>query len=663
MAEAIEKEKREAASTPEAGRRKRDADGSTVRAKAKGGSGDVTGRKSDDRRQSPSKVSSNAARKRREVISRAEAGDEKSSTDRRKAGKGTRAATGEAVERKPENPAAGAAVERSGSVASGGVAKREKAGQSDGSASREAHKITKSGSKRPRKADAPAKARRAAGSRGSDARDESAAKGGDVPQSGDLFLENREAKPRKRAGKTPPPERGGALFGALNVCLMIGIAVLIALGARQHAAYADFLEMRSVVDQQTFYAGTTVEGVDVSHMTLSDAMTHWSERVEPRYANRTVALDNGVTVTSAQLGYASDYASVLSAAWSAGRNGSLEERYRMASGRRESPVAYSVTRSDYDDEALDRFVRSMAAQTDKPVKEADIVSFDAERYEFQFSEAENGKRLDTEALKRDVAQAVGAGGGSVSLLVETIAPELSTTEVAARYGLIAYAITNANSSSKARLNNIKLAMSTINGTRVGPGEVFSFNEVVGQRTTARGYRKATAYSGGDVTEQVGGGICQVSTTLFNAAVKADMEIVERHNHSLTVSYVDRGKDATVDWGGQDFKFKNNSDDDVYICCYLTEDKRVRFGIFGKLLPNGETITLDAVTTETEKYETQYIETPLLDRGQTYLLEQGKNGYKAEAYKVRWDGQGNEISRELLCRSVYKSKPEIIQYGT
>ena len=247
--------------------------------------------------------------------------------------------------------------------------------------------------------------------------------------------------------------------------------------------------------------------------------------------------------------------------------------------------------------------------------------------------------------------------------MEVIQPETTTQDVASQYGLIDYAITNASSSSRSRINNIVTAMSYINGTRVAPGETFSFNQTVGQRTRERGFKMAPAYSSGEVTEQIGGGICQVSTTLFNAAVKADMEIVERHNHSLTVHYVDKGKDATVDWGNQDFRFKNTSSDDIYICCYLTDDKRVRFGIFGKLLPNGEKITLEANTTEVVKAETEYQKSVFLGPGQTYVLQEGRNGYKAEAWKVRWDAAGNEISRELLCKSVYKVKNEIIQYGT
>ncbi len=478
---------------------------------------------------------------------------------------------------------------------------------------------------------------------------------------GDLFLENR-VRPKKKTAAKKPTRRQSGLFGVLNACLAIGIAVLVAVGVRQQSSYAEFLQMRDAVDKQTFYEGTTVEGVDVSNMTLSDALDYWRERVEPRYANRAATLDDGTTVTAGQLGYSSDYEAVLNAAWSAGRSGPLERRYQMVSYRRENPVAYAVTRSDYDPDALAQFAENLASAVDRPAVDASIDSFDTENYAFVFREAVPGVSLDTDALARDVGEAIAAGGGGVTMRLTALQPAVSTEEVESRYGLIDYAITNASASSKARLNNIKLALETLNGTRVAPGETFSFNDAVGKRTTARGYRKATAYSGGEVTEEVGGGICQVSTTLFNAAVKADMEIVERHNHSLTVSYVDKGKDATVSWDSQDFRFRNTSPDDIIICCYLTDDKRVRFGIFGRLLPNGEKITLDAVTTEVIKYETVYEPTPLLPKGETYVSQNGRNGYKAEAYKVRWDAEGNRISRELMFKSTYKVKNEIVQYG-
>ena len=477
----------------------------------------------------------------------------------------------------------------------------------------------------------------------------------------DLFMERADG-PELSATDGMPPRGRRALFGALNACLVIAIAVLLALGLRVHSQYGEFLRMREVVDKQTFYEGTTVEGVDVSRMTLANAMDYWRNRVEARNAERTVVLDDGTAITAGELGYTSDYESVLTAAWSHGRSGTLEERYRMAASRLQNPAAYAIHRTEYSDTLVDQFVQMQALKIDQEPADATVAEFNAETYEFTFNPSRNGRQLDAAALKRDLLAALAAGGGNVTLAVTEQAPEITTDRIGEMYGLIDYAITNANSSSKSRLNNITLAMSMINGTKLAPGETFSFNEAVGQRTSSRGFRMAPAYSGGEVTEQVGGGICQVSTTLFNAAVKADMQIDERHNHSLTVHYVDKGKDATVDWGNQDLKFTNTSPDDVYICCYLTEDKRVRFGIFGRLLPNGEKITLDAMTTEAVKYQTEYQPDPSLASGETVVSQNGRDGYKAEAYKVRWDAEGNELSRELLCTSVYKSKDEIVLYG-
>ena len=477
----------------------------------------------------------------------------------------------------------------------------------------------------------------------------------------DLFLERSEASVTVQSDGTPPG-RHTALFGALNACLAIAIAVLAALGLRVHSQYGEFLAMRDVVDKQTFYEGTTVEGVDVSKMTLSNALDYWRDRVEARNADRTVRLDDGTSITAGELGYSSDYASVLTTAWSHGRNGTLEERYAMASSRMQNPAAYAIHRTLYSDTLVDQFVQLQALKIDRESVDASVADFNVETYEFTFNPSSTGRQLDADALRRDVISALEAGGGNVTLSVAEQPPEISTEQIGGMYGLIDYAITNANSSSKARLNNITLAMSMINGTKLAPGETFSFNDTVGQRTSGRGFKMATAYSGGEVTEQVGGGICQVSTTLFNAAVKADMRIDERHNHSLTVHYVDKGKDATVDWGNQDLKFTNTSADDIYICCYLTDDKRVRFGIFGRLLPDGEKITLDAVTVKVNKFETQYQPDPSLPHGKLEVSQNGRDGYKAEAYKVRWDAAGNELSRELLCTSIYKTKNEIILYG-
>ena len=480
---------------------------------------------------------------------------------------------------------------------------------------------------------------------------------------GDIFLEEWDAPaPKKKKRKK---KKGGGMDAqvlAVNLLLVTGIFAILALGwllARRHEA---FEVMKQAVEAQTFYEGTTVDGVDVSGKTLSAALNHWQKRIEPTFAERAVTVDGQGTVTAQALGYQSDYESVLNNAWSAGRRGSLEQRYRAVLNRQYHPVAYQVTRTLYSEAALDSYVQAIGAKLDTPARDAAISSFDVNQYAFVFTDSAEGRRLDADGLKQAIGAALSAGGGAVEPVVEAVQPAITTAEVASKYGMVTSAVTNASSSSSNRLKNIERAIELINGYCLKPGETFSFNDVVGQRTVDRGFRKATAYSGGDVTEEVGGGICQVSTTLFNAAVKADLEIVERHNHSLTVGYVDKGKDATVNWKSQDLKFKNTSGDDIYICCFLSDDKRVRFGLFGRLLENGETITVEGVVKETIKYETKYVPSAFLAPGQTEVSSPGKNGYKAEAYKIRWDAAGNEISKELLCKSYYKAKDEVIQYG-
>ena len=481
--------------------------------------------------------------------------------------------------------------------------------------------------------------------------------------------EEKKAKPKaQKKAKTPKKRKKGKkkklspTLLAANLLLAAGIAVFVMLGGMLVVRHNSFAEMKRVVEAQTFYEGTTVEGVDVSEMTLKQALVYWQQNIEPQYADRVVTLDGAGQVTAVDMGYRSDYEAVLFNAWSAGRRGSLEQRYHAAVSRQYRPVAYEVDRDLYTEKAVNNYVQAVAVKADVPAVDAAIESFDVNTYNFVLTESREGRQLDADALKRDIISALEAGGGAVKLNIETVQPSVTQAEVSSEYGMIAYAVTNASSSSTNRINNIKNAVGIINGTRIADGETFSFNDTVGKRTTDRGFRRATAYSGGEVTEEIGGGICQVSTTLFNAAVKADMEIVERHNHSLTVSYVDRGKDAAVNWNSQDLKFTNHSGDDVYICCFVTDDKRIRFGIFGRLLPNGETITLEGRTTETIKYDTKYEYSGFLMPGETKVVEKGKNGYKAEAYKIRWDAQGNQLSRELLCKSSYKSRNEVIQYG-
>ena len=475
----------------------------------------------------------------------------------------------------------------------------------------------------------------------------------------------------RREGNRPPQEppkkpqkkkRGRSPVNGMSFLLLLLIAGMAGLGVWRQQAYAEFTQMKAVVAKQTFYAGTTVEGVDVSEMTLPQALEHWNTQIEPGYRQVAAVLNEGAQVTAEQMGYTSDYDAVLASAWNAGRQGSLVERYNRIALHMASPSSYTVSRSMYTDEVVRSFASRIAQQIDAEAQDARLLSFDFGSQTFQYEQEQAGRVLNQEALVASIEGALENGGGQIALEVAAVQPQVTLENVAAQYGMISSAVTNASSSSSNRLENIRLAISFINGTCLEPGETFSFNKTVGERTTARGFKTAPAYSSGEVTQEVGGGICQVSTTLFNAAVKANLTINERNAHSLTVSYVDVGKDAAVDWGNKDLKFTNSTDENVYICCYLSDDKRVHFGIFGKLLPDGMSITLESKKTGDIDYETEYRVNFTMASGSSKVVQSGKKGTSAVTYKVYWDANGNEISREQLCKSNYKATKEIIEYG-
>ena len=355
------------------------------------------------------------------------------------------------------------------------------------------------------------------------------------------------------------------------------IAVLLVLCGWQFVEYRDFSHKSDAVGVDTFFDGVYIEGVDVSGMTLDEAVAHWENEIEPVYAARTVTLSDGTQIVSSHVGYESNYRQVLQTAFDLCRSGGLQEQFETLSGMG-AGVDYTVSRTYCTREALDGIALGIALNTNYLPSDAEPIGFDADTQMFIFGDPTSGQTLDREALYSDIESAFEQGGGEVELKYDYTEGEVPVDG----YGLIATYTTDASTSSSARLHNIRLALSSINGTCLEPGEVFSFNGVVGERTKAAGYRPAPAYSRMETVMEYGGGICQVSSTLYAAVEKAGLEIVERHSHSLKVTYIPKGMDATVDWGNKDFKFANNTSEAIYIVGYVDGFEQVHISLYGRL---------------------------------------------------------------------------------
>ena len=218
-----------------------------------------------------------------------------------------------------------------------------------------------------------------------------------------------------------------------------------------------------------------------------------------------------------------------------------------------------------------------------------------------------------------------------------------------------YDVTNRN-----RSTNLQLASNKINGTVLMPGEEFSYNKVVGERTIAAGYKEAKIYSNGQVIDGLGGGICQISSTLYNSALLANLEITERRNHQFKTSYLPAGLDATVVYGSTDFKFKNSRKYPIKI---VSEVKNgvAKIDIYGVKEEMEYEIRLEPVIINYITYSTTYINDSSLAKGQQIVTQKGVNGIKTVTYKYEMLN-GNIIDKKVISRDTYNPMQKIIRRG-
>lgn len=241
-------------------------------------------------------------------------------------------------------------------------------------------------------------------------------------------------------------------------------------------------------------------------------------------------------------------------------------------------------------------------------------------------------------------------------------PEITAVQLEEEYTdtVIATYSTDYSTSSANRKTNIQLASSKINGLILNPGQVFSFNDIVGPRTEATGYKMAHVYSGSKVVDGIGGGICQVSSTLYNSVVLADLEIVYRTNHSMPVSYVPLGRDATVSYGTIDFKFKNNKETPIKLEA-IADGNNLTINVYGRKKYIKD-ISIETAILGSVPFSTTTIEDDTMFEDETLVEEKGVNGTKVEAYKVIKEN-GVEVSRTLLAKSNYSPTTKVVRVGT
>lgn len=277
----------------------------------------------------------------------------------------------------------------------------------------------------------------------------------------------------------------------------------------------------------------------------------------------------------------------------------------------------------------------------------------------EIAEEKNGYVFDKEALYDELH--ANTSLTTVRMKTRLVSPKI-TAEQLRKQGIkekISSFMTKFNGNNLPRSSNIRLAASIIKGTILAPGDTFSFNEVVGKRTIRRGFKEAGVYINGKVDTGIGGGICQVSTTLYNAVLLADLQVLERYNHSLTVPYVPLSRDAAVSWGAQDFKFRNNTDYYIYIHSSTTFNT-ITFTLFST--KSNKKVDLISDTISKTNAPIIYKYDKALEVGKQIVEESGHHGFESQLTKKVYINN-KLVSKEIVSKDRYITEAKIIIRGT
>ena len=433
-------------------------------------------------------------------------------------------------------------------------------------------------------------------------------------------------------------------------------------------------DARAEVYTGRIYPGIFIDGVDVGGMTREEAVRaveEVNEKIDTVY-NITVFVGNkgwSINNENDRVPIYRNTQEVVDKAWAVGLSDtkSFKEREKQVSGLHSGSIQFS-TEPSYDHDKLKEIVFAIADQVKQDPKDSYIKSFDYNTKQFTFSDDVPGARLDTDALYTrleglmdDVLRG-GATQVEFRVAAERIEARYTKTELRNRCGMISTFTTN-TTNNKNRNTNIELSARALNGKAVEPGAEFSFNiDGTGERTAAKGYKEAAAIAGGQTKDEIGGGVCQTSTTLFNAVARADLEIVERHPHAWPSSYIDKGFDATVNWPGVDFVFRNNTEFQIFIVAGYSKQK-VTVSIYGIKLDPGMEIDLEnkVVKTYPKPKEVKRVLNPKLAIGESKKTVSAREGYEVETWKI-WKRNGVKVKEELFVKSTYKPYTETIEYN-
>ncbi len=428
------------------------------------------------------------------------------------------------------------------------------------------------------------------------------------------------------------------------------------------------MEIEPMVERDlsgTIMNGIYFDDIDMSGKTYDEAVKLIRDKVRSM-SEANITLNsiggNSVSVTAQELGLAWNDTNLVADALYVGRSGNIVERYKERKDLEHDRKVYPIN-VEFDRATVEAIVNEQGDRYNVEAKNATLSKSDGD---FVVTPGTKGEKIDANAsISRIMSNLDNFTGSDLTIdmvVVEDI-PKATAEDLEKIHDVIGRYKTSFKTSNADRSGNVRNGTRLVNGTVLLPGDSFSMYQTVSPFTEENGYYLAGSYLNGMVVESLGGGICQVSSTLYNAVLRAELQVDERHNHSMIVSYVDLSSDAAISGTSKDFKFTNNTEYPIYIEGITTEDKQVVFTIYGvETRPSNREVSYESEKiSETVPEGDKIIADPSLPLG-SISTQSAHTGYVGKLWKiVKVDGK--ETERVEVNKSTYLPTPRTATVGT
>ena len=418
-------------------------------------------------------------------------------------------------------------------------------------------------------------------------------------------------------------------------------------------------------NSNTVSEGVYIGSVDVSGKTAEEAKQAVEAYVEELKGLTVVfhIMDgNQIEVSVGDMGLRWTNPDAVQDAVALGKKGNIVQRYKALQDLRHKNKVFDLA-YDFDKESIRQILSEQCGEYNTEARDATLTRVNGV---FSVTPGESGRVVDEEASLNQIYDYMmnewDFGDASVDMVVKVQEPRGSEEELAQVKDVLGTFTTSYSTSGSSRSANVSNGCDLIAGTTLYPGDEFSTYEMVSPFSVDNGYFMAGSYMNGQLVDSLGGGICQVSTTLYNAVLLSELEVTERHNHSMIVTYVDPSADAAIaESAGKDFKFINNTGHPIYIDGYC-ENKNITFTIYGvETRPANREVIYESKVLSVTHPDHEVIYTDVAMPIGQVVTQSAHTGYKAELWKVVKEN-GAEISREQINSSSYKMTPRTATVG-